>query len=286
MKRWFSIMVVLFWFGLAQPGSRIFTLSDLHPTEPLTTCPKFRGGAGEAAPAAKPAAPAPGSVPAEMQQAIAEIEKEMAGLDKNSPEYQQMKNLLDSMKGASKDVTSAQAAADAPGALPLKYVKLDYKTALVAVRARLEGSLSPKVWKVYQSNTAINDPGKARVAALQAMARGNRLAVAAILLRSLEKNPKDVTAMVNLAGVIAPMGAPNEALALLDEADRLDSLPKTAWGLNPKAVKLNARGYALLGVGKAKEAEAALQQALGLEPQLAEAGRNLAAALGEQGKCA
>jgi len=285
MKRWITTLL-LGSLGLAQPSSQIFTFSDLHPTEPITTCPKFKGGAGEAAPAAKPAAPAPGSVSAEMQQAIAELEKEMAGLDKNSPEYQQMKGLLDSMKGASKDVASTQAAADAPGAGPVKYVKLDFKTALAATKARLEGSLSAKAWKVYQSNTAINDSGKARVAALQAMAKGNRLAVAAVLLRSVEKNPKDVGSIVNLAGVIAPMGAPNEALALLEEADRLGTQPKTAWGLNPKAIKLNARGYALLGVGKAKEAEAALKQAVSLEPQLAEAGRNLAAAQGEQGKCA
>lgn len=286
MKHLIITMGLLGSLAMAQPGAQIFTFSDLHPDEPLTTCPKFKGGAGDTAPAAKTAAPQPGSISSELEKALTDLKEEMATIDKDSPEYKQLEGVIKSLGGTVKDVSTAQAAANAPAAKPVKYIKLDFKTAIAATKARLEGTLSPKSWKAYESNTALNDPGKARAAALFAMAKGNRLATAAVLLRSVERNPKDVTSLVNLAGVIAPMGAPNEALALLDEADRLGTEPTTAWGLNPKAVKLNARGYALMGVGKNKEAEVVLKQAVILEPQLAEAGRNLAAALGEQENCA
>jgi hypothetical protein len=62
-------------------------------------------------------------------------------------------------------------------------------------------------------------------------------------------------------------------------------IPKAPGGMKTKALSLNVRGHALIGLGRPQEAETVLRQAVALEPLLAEARQNLALALGEQNKC-
>ena len=273
----------------AQASARTqeFSLSDLSPPSLLTTCPKFKGGAGDPAPSAPaPGVPVAGSVSAQAQEAIDAIKKQLSTMKPGDPGYAQIKEALAKVDQTPQKLAQAEASANAPGPLPVDYVLMDFAAAVASLRTRLEGTVSAKTWQYYQANQVINDPAKANTTAIIAMVKGNRLAATAALLRTVERNPKDVSAIVNLAAVVAVMGAPNEALALLTEADRLGTEPQTAWDLNASAVKLNIRGYALMGVGKDKEAEDALRQSVNLETQLAEAKRNLAAALGDQGKCA
>jgi tetratricopeptide (TPR) repeat protein len=271
----------------ASSAAQVFAFADLAPPNLLTTCPRFKGGAGDSAPSAPvPSVPAAGSASAQSQQVIDAINKQLATMRPGDPGYDQIKSALAKVGQAPAKLAQAEASANAPAARPVEYVRMDFAAAVASVRARLKGTVSPKAWAYYQANQAINNPAKANTAAIIAMTRGNRLAATAVLLRNVERNPSDVTAIVNLAALMAVMGAPNEALALLTEADRLGTQPRTAWSLNPGAVKLNTRGYALMGVGRDKEAENLLRQSVGLESQLAEAKRNLAAALGEQGKCA
>ncbi|PYE54403.1 tetratricopeptide repeat protein [Deinococcus yavapaiensis] len=110
----------------------------------------------------------------------------------------------------------------------------------------------------------------------------NRPAIAlAALLAAHARDAKNPAHLVNAAGLLSLLGMPYEALSFLDEANKLGT-PSGAFV--SRAVMLNARGHALLTLGRFADAETALREAVRLDPFLAEAKRNLALALRAQGK--
>ena len=106
----------------------------------------------------------------------------------------------------------------------------------------------------------------------------------ATYLRVLEKRPRDADALYNLGALAAFLNAPNEALALLS-ASEANGGPTVSF-YPARAQLLTTRGYALMEVGRSADAEKVLREAVKLAPQFSEANRNLAAALGNQKKCA
>ncbi|WP_157465413.1 tetratricopeptide repeat protein [Deinococcus apachensis] len=133
-----------------------------------------------------------------------------------------------------------------------------------AARAKLEA--------VLKGRSAL----QASEIAAAAVLRQRPVAAVQALLFAHRAEPKRAAHLVNLGGLTATLGLPNEALALLAEAEKL--------GGHPRAVLLNNRGRALILVGRYKEAEVALREAVKLDAWLSEAKRNLALALYTQKK--
>lgn len=241
-------------------------------------CLTFGGSAGGAAPVAAPASPDM----TEAQNGLAELEAELQKMTPGSAEYNQMKQMLDMAKSAMGAATTPRPASSA--GKTVAYKQLSVKQALANLYNSLAYEVSPKAWQSFQQASAMSDPNKARAAATAAVVRGKPLGAVAAYLKVLEKNPKDADALYNLGALAAFLNAPNEALALLAAADA-NGGPKG--GFYPARAQLQStRGYALMQVGQSADAEKALREAVTLAPNLVEANRNLAAALGNQGKCA
>lgn len=257
---------------------------DLMPVPAAQNLPclTFGGLPGGAAPSSN-APSAPGSPEmAEMQKQLAEMQAELQKMTPGSAEYNQMKQALDMAKSAMGAVGTPRPGA--PTGKATAYKELNVKQALANLYKSLAYEVSPKAWQSFQQASALNDPNKARAAATVAVVRGKPLAAVAAYLKVLEKNPKDADALYNLGALAAFLSAPNEALALLAAAEA-NGGPKG--GFYPAKAQLQStRGYALMQVGKSTDAEKALREAVKLAPNLVEANRNLAAALGNQGKCA
>ncbi|PYE49473.1 tetratricopeptide repeat protein [Deinococcus yavapaiensis] len=131
--------------------------------------------------------------------------------------------------------------------------------------------------KLFQGKTTAHLQGVVATAVLK-----DRPAIAlAALLAAHTRDAKNPNHLVNAAGLLSLLGMPYEALAFLDEAGKLGSVEST---FVARAVVLNARGHALLTLGKFAEAESVLREAVKLDPTLSEAKRNLALALRAQNK--
>lgn len=91
--------------------------------------------------------------------------------------------------------------------------------------------------------------------------------------------------LINASALLSGLGRPSDALALLDRAQQLASPHGTPLGIPERAVELNNRGLALLGMGRYAAAAGALSAAVRLGgPTLSEAEVNLAQALHCQNK--
>lgn len=244
-------------------------LMDLgSPSVPAQACPVFPPQAGQASP------PASQDVKAQ----IGVLERQLAQLPRDSEAYRMLKSALDDLK---KRLSAGNPAT--PAARTLSYRKLSTTQALVNLYVNLADHLSPQAWDSWTSNRALADPKQANQTAFVAAANGKPLLSVAAYLKLLESRPKDRDALFNLASLAASLGAPNEALALLDASLAQGGPSNTFYP--PEAQALTVRGYALLWVKRSKEAEEALTRAVKLAPRLSEAQRNLASALANQGKC-
>ncbi|MCW3016636.1 MAG: putative transcriptional regulator, partial [Solirubrobacterales bacterium] len=103
-------------------------------------------------------------------------------------------------------------------------------------------------------------------------------AALAALLRAHELQPRRAAHLRNAATMATSIGLPNEALALLDGAARLEDQPLAGMGIGQNAAALAIRGQILGTMGRWAEAESALQAAVTAEPLLTEATAGLAAA--------
>jgi len=117
---------------------------------------------------------------------------------------------------------------------------------------------------------------RALAAAGAATLAGRPAAALAALLRAHRLRPRDQRPLVGAATVLTQLGRPAAALALLDAAARLPAPKRGPLGQPPRALRQNARGHALLGLGRWKEAEQALRPAVAAAPLLREARANLA----------
>ena len=151
--------------------------------------------------------------------------------------------------------------------------------------AALEASLSPRSIQILNADPAARDPRAATAVAANAILNKRPVAAAAYLLRAHQAAPKNPDVLVNLAAVSNYFARHDEALAFVTAAAALDRPPVGTAGVNGRAILQTVRGGALLGLDRAKEAEAALREAIALQPDLSEAYSNMAFALGEQGRC-
>ena len=247
-------------------------LMDLQKPPPgdQLPCPVFprRPGTGNPPQASNP----------QLAGQLALLEKQLAQLPPQSEGHQQLRTALDALKAGMPKQQAAQ-----PAVKVLEYRQLSAAQALANLYVSLADHLSPAAWKEWVENAALSDPGNADKAAVLAVSRGLPLLAVAAYLKVLEKTPKHADALFNLGSLAAVLGAPNEALALLDASQARGGPRNTFYP--PAAQLLTAKGYALMLVNRNKEAEQLLTQAVKLAPQMAEAQRNLAAALGNQGRC-
>lgn len=89
------------------------------------------------------------------------------------------------------------------------------------------------------------------------------------------RNPRH---LLNAASMLTRLGKPREALALIAAAERMPRPRRMPMGIGVRPLALNARGFALIALRRYREAEHPLVTATRLEPLLAEAKLNLAAA--------
>lgn len=155
--------------------------------------------------------------------------------------------------------------------------------AIENARARLSRDASASAIAGLRSSPTARTVPTLQGAAMAAVVAGKPAAALAAWLAAYDKEPRNLSVLVNLAGLLARMGMPTEALALLDAADALGAAVPAPAGLKGPAIALNTRGYALLLLRRWKEADALLRKAVALDPQLSEAALNLAYVVNQEG---
>jgi tetratricopeptide (TPR) repeat protein len=158
---------------------------------------------------------------------------------------------------------------------------LNYTQALGNFKAALEGSVSPKAMNALDASAVAKDPVAATGVAVIALAAQKPLATVAYAIKAHETTPTEPVFLANLSGVANYFGLHREALAF---AQKAETLPKKLPAFQ-RAVLLSNKGYALNSLGRPKEAEALLAEAIRLEPDFSEAYTNHAYSLGDQDKC-
>jgi len=128
---------------------------------------------------------------------------------------------------------------------------------------------------VAASPLAANAVSAQRLAGTALSQNSPGLALAA-MLRAHDLEPQDGGHLVSLAALANSSGMPNEALAFLDAADRLE-YRDPAMGIPVQSIAHNERGQALLMTGRPVAARTELSAALVQSPMLSEAARGLAA---------
>ncbi len=156
------------------------------------------------------------------------------------------------------------------------------KQAIANAQARLNRDASPAAIAGLRKSPLSKSARSLQAAAVAAVVAGKPAAALAALLTAYDKEPRNPSVLVSLAGLLARLGMPSEALAFLDAADKLGASYPAPVGLKGQAIALNNRGYALLLLKRWKEADVVLRKAVALEPQLTEAARNLAYVLSQE----
>ena len=147
--------------------------------------------------------------------------------------------------------------------------------ALANVHALLEEKAGRAALDAFALSAEARDANKAEIAASGALLLNKPLAALVALLAAHELEPGRAMHLINLAGVLTYLDRPYEALALLDAAAAAGAAPPSPAGMNGQAVALANRGYALLLLGRAADAEPVLRRAAALEPLLSEAARSV-----------
>jgi tetratricopeptide (TPR) repeat protein len=157
--------------------------------------------------------------------------------------------------------------------LPSLAGALDAAEDLLAKSAGVKGIAQFKASPAYGSAAA------AEGAAVDAVAAKEPGAALAALLRAHDLEPDQPRYLVGAAAILTSLDHPSEALALIQGADNLAPTKSAPFGISVQALALNAKGAALLTLGRFEDAERYLRAAIAIEPLLAEAKVNLAIAL-------
>jgi tetratricopeptide (TPR) repeat protein len=151
--------------------------------------------------------------------------------------------------------------------------------ALDAAEKLLADAAGPKGMAQFRASAAYKSAAAAETAAVEAVAVKEPGAALAALLRAHDLEPKEPRYLVGAAAILTSLDHPAEALALIQGADNLTPTRSAPFGINVQALALNAKGAALLALGRFDDAEHYLRAALEIEPLLAEARVNLSIAL-------
>ncbi|AFZ67605.1 tetratricopeptide repeat protein [Deinococcus peraridilitoris] len=212
-----------------------------------------------------------------IEDAIRELEKRLAQMQPGSPGYAELERVLRELREQRK-----KSGGGAPGG-PSMGASTDVT---VTLERALEARVGRAAWTAFRSSVEVKSAERARGAAVVALARNIPEAALAALLAAHQLEPKNAAHLVNAAGVANSLGWAREALGLLKKAEALKPDPPSIMNIPGRAVLLNNKGHALLNLGRPRDAEAALREAVRLAPLLAEANTNLARALACQGKTA
>lgn len=163
---------------------------------------------------------------------------------------------------------------------------LDLDDALDGLKKRVRtASADADVLQAIRSGPNGDKPSLLLAHSMALMSAGDVWGAAATLIVAHELDEDDATPLVNLAAVANSQGLPGVALALLDAASDLkmgdDDSPM---GIRERSSLLNNRGHALILLGRHKDAEQPLRQALAMSPEMSEAARNLVYVLLKEGK--
>jgi tetratricopeptide (TPR) repeat protein len=163
--------------------------------------------------------------------------------------------------------------------------KLTLDQAVKSADAYLTTLAGPGAMASFKSSPEYRSASVLPKAAGAAVLSDSPGAALAAELRAHELQPKEASHLENAAGVAAAIGLPNEAIAFLDVAARVDERKRSPLGISRQAAALSTRGYALLQLGKTADAERTLSEALAISPILnEEASMTLAAARACRGK--
>lgn len=154
---------------------------------------------------------------------------------------------------------------------------MSFEAAIFITRRFLKERASPEAIAAFSASPQAGNARDAALAGGGALIANKPLAALAALLRAHELEPGNPVHLSNLAALLSYIGLYSEAIAILDSPSVRNGQPLLESGR--LAASLNARGYSLLQLGRAAEAEAALRQAVQRAPRLVEASTNLAYAL-------
>jgi hypothetical protein len=164
----------------------------------------------------------------------------------------------------------AASASGLHSSIPAK--NLTFDQAMSSVKALFNGADHASTLNALRTNRrAFPSAAELQAAAFQGSLGGNSGFALACLLVIQERTPLDPTALFNMSGILAQIGMPNEALAILGKIDSLGKLPTVAWGYDPKACIAYVRGYSQMLIGKLQEARASLEASVAADPSLSDA---------------
>lgn len=176
--------------------------------------------------------------------------------------------------GMTLQLAGAIACTPVPGAK----VPMSFAAAQVAVTTLLRQKAGNAAVSALLAGPLSRDPKAASQAAVAGALTGKSYASLAALVAAQKSDPGNPTLPVSTAVLLTELDRPREALAMLDQAQRLGTPARSPMGLSWQAVLDNNRGFALLRSGQIGPARAAFARAAAAEPLLAEARFNLAVA--------
>jgi len=150
--------------------------------------------------------------------------------------------------------------------------------AVTSLRAAVQAQAGAPAMAAFKASPEYKDAAKAQAAAVAAVTAGNPGAALIALLRASELQPTRAANLRNAATLASAIGQPNQALALLDGAARLDDGRLAPMGIPAPAATQAIRGEALSLLGRWDEAKAAFAAALRGSPLLSEARSGIATA--------
>lgn len=153
--------------------------------------------------------------------------------------------------------------------IPTKQFKT-LPAALKSVDSFLTRTAGADAMAGFRASPEYKSADAAEKAAGAAVALGQPGAALAALVRAHQLEPRQSSHLINGAAVASSVGLPNEALAMLDGAQKLDDPDRPALGIARQDVALANRGQALTLLGRYDEAAQVLQGPAS-EPLLAEA---------------
>ncbi|HEY0889583.1 MAG TPA: CARDB domain-containing protein [Nocardioides sp.] len=150
-----------------------------------------------------------------------------------------------------------------------------HESALASIEAQLSATVGASALAQVAASPLAADAVEAqRLAATGVVQESPGLALAA-MIRAHRLDPDDAGHLVSVAALAASTGMPNEALALLDAADRRE-YRDPAMGINQQSIAHSVKGQALMMTGRAAQARTEFAAALEQAPMLSEAAKGLA----------
>lgn len=150
-----------------------------------------------------------------------------------------------------------------------------HESALASIEAQLAATVGAgALGQMAASPLAANAVEAQRLAATAVVNDSPGLALAA-MIRAHRLDPDDAGHLVSVAALAASTGMPNEALALLEVADKRE-YRNPAMGINQQSIAHSVRGQALQMTGRPAQARTEFAAALEEAPMLSEAAMGLA----------